>query len=368
MARMTPKEAMSRAILEAKNGAGFVSPNPLVGCTILDRDMNLLSVGYHAKVGEAHAEIRAVQAVDDQSKLQGAHVFVTLEPCAHEGRTPSCAKALAALPIASVTYGLEDPNPKVAGEGANILKSAGKKVEKFSEGLDGELEDLCEIFLMNMRQHRPFVGLKVASSLDGQIALKSGESQWITGSVAREHVHYLRGSYDAVLTGARTVLRDNPQLNSRLERFQNNRQRLVVLDLDGVLAQHLPSLAVFKARSPGDLVMVTKPGVKVDSQVVHLEMPVKDQVFDLKALVDELFKINIFSILIESGAFTASSFLNANLVDRLYLFLAPKILGAGLGWTSGLNIPSLDQAIVLRRMQLQSFGEDVLLSARMGQV
>src|SRR5262245_40143194 len=144
--KLTPKEAMAVAIEEGRKGAGFVSPNPLVGCVILDRNGEFVAKGYHAKIGDLHAETHALQHVADPSRLDGAQFFVTLEPCAHEGRQPSCAKTLAALPIASVTYGLQDPNPKVSGQGVEILRRAGKKVELITE-LRPELEELAEIFL-----------------------------------------------------------------------------------------------------------------------------------------------------------------------------------------------------------------------------
>jgi diaminohydroxyphosphoribosylaminopyrimidine deaminase/5-amino-6-(5-phosphoribosylamino)uracil reductase len=189
---LTPNEAMKLAIEEAARGAGFVAPNPLVGCVILSRDGALIGRGHHERIGEGHAEVRALESVADVSQLNAAQVFVTLEPCAHQGRTPSCAEALAKLPIASVTYGLEDPNPLVAGKGAEILRAAGKTVQIFG-GLKTELEEACEIFLMNMREKRAFVALKAAASLDGKIALPDGSSQWITGEESRAHVQSLRG-------------------------------------------------------------------------------------------------------------------------------------------------------------------------------
>lgn len=361
--KLSPQQAMALAIEEGRKGAGFVSPNPLVGCVILSRDHELLAQGHHARVGDAHAEINALKSITDRSRLNGAHVYVTLEPCAHKGRTGSCAKHLAGLPIASVTYGLEDPNPLVSGKGAEILRSAGKRAERFTE-LQGELEDLAEIFLMNMREKRPFVALKIASSLDGQVALADGQSQWITGVEAREHVQFLRGCYDAVLTGVGTIKKDNPRLNSRDPRFKNKTQIAVVLDPRGEL--RFSGLKLLEVRRPQDVIWVTGPDVTVDPQGVRqVRAPIQDGRFDLRSLLAQLKEVNIHSLMVEAGPMTNSAFLSADLVDRLDLFVAPKVLGGGLSWTSDLKIPSLGQALRLSRLKMRTFGEDFLISGRL---
>lgn len=354
---------MAMAIEEGRKGAGFVSPNPLVGCVILDRNFDLLSCGYHAKVGQAHAEINALNQIEDQTKLNGAHVYVTLEPCAHEGRTGSCAKALAALPIASVTYGLEDPNPLVSGKGVEILRQAGKTVAKF-EGLTGPLEELAEIFLLNMRHKRPFVAVKVAASLDGQVALADGSSRWITGESSRAHVHYLRGCYDALLTGAGTIIKDNPLLNSRDERFVDKPQRLIILDPDGVV--DFKNSRLIEVRSGKEIVWVTGPSVStVVKDIVHLKVPLQDGVFVISELLSHLWKLGIYSVFVEAGPTTNSHFLTARVVDRVYCFLAPKILGRGLNWTSGLEVPNLSRALELESIRVQTFDRDILITGRL---
>jgi len=361
--KLTPAEAIAVALEEAKKGSGFVSPNPLVGCVILDRDFQFLSVGYHAQIGGLHAEAHALENVKDKKKLEGAHVYVTLEPCAHIGRQPSCATALAALPIASVTYGLQDPNPKVAGQGAEILRAAGKTVSLFSD-LQTELEELAEIFLINMREKRPFVSIKVASSLDGQVALKDGTSQWITGEAARGHVQSLRGFHDAVLTGAGTFIRDDPRLNSRDPRFKNKILPLILLDPGGTCVRHLPGSEALKVRKPEHIFIVTQPGVPVPEGIQHLELELRDGEFDLRALILKLQEFGIYSLFVEAGARTVSSFLKQRLADRIFVFLAPKILGLGLGWASGLGISSLDQAVRLENMRSENFGDDILLTGK----
>ena len=368
MAGLSPFEAMRLAIDEGKKGAGFVSPNPLVGCVILDRDGVLLAKGYHATIGQNHAEVNALAEIEDPNRLDGAHVFVTLEPCAHQGLTPSCAKTLAQLPIAKVTYGIQDPNPLVSGQGAAILRAAGKKVEIFAGGLKSELEALAEIFLLNMRLKRPFIALKIASSLDGKVALSDGSSQWITGEESRAHVQYLRGTYDGVLTGLGTFLRDDPRLNSRHPKFMTKKQKVVLLDPKAESFAKLKDSKLLSVREPEDVVVVTgllgrKPPPSA-GQVRHLEVPVVDGVFDVKNLLAALRKAGLHSLFVEAGPYTASYFLRSQMTDRLYVFVAPKLLGNGMNWTSGFTLSTLDQAITLENSEVQIFGQDVLVTGR----
>lgn len=361
---LSKREAMQMALEEARRGEGFVSPNPLVGCVILDRDGRLLARGYHVQVGGDHAEIHALKQIKDSERLDGAQIFVTLEPCAHEGRTPSCAKRLAQLPIRSVTFGITDPNPLVAGEGAEILRRAGKEVHRFDE-LKDECEELAEIFLANMRFGRPFVAMKVAASIDGQIALDDGRSQWITGAAARKEVLYRRGCYDAVLTGVGTFLQDDPRLDARDPHFENRPNRIVLLDPNGKSLKTLKASKLWSARRPEDIFLVTAESVKCDLPVRHIALALDENGnFDLSDLLERLKTLGIFSIFVESGARTTSLFLNAGLVDRLFLFQAPKILGRGKSWTSGLRIDDLESAIRLENLSIRSFGEDILISAR----
>lgn len=356
---------MKLAIEEGRKGAGFVSPNPLVGSVILDRNYNLVGKGYHQKLGEAHAEINALKEIENPNHLDGAHIFVTLEPCAHEGRTPSCAKALAKLPIASVTYGLDDPNPLVSGKGAKILKEAGKTVTKFSE-LGEELEELAEIFLMNMRAKRPFIAAKVASSLDGKIALRNGESKWITGEESRAHVQYLRGCYDAVLTGVGTFLRDDPSLNSRDARFAQKPSKVVLLDPSGKSFGKLAGSKLLSVRGPEDVVIVTGlTGKDAPLGIRKFEIPDADGQFEMPAFMEAMREAGLHSLFVEAGSYTVSSLLKAKVIDRLYLFQAPKILGDGMDWTPGMTFSSLSQVPVLRTTRVKQFGSDVLVSGRL---
>jgi len=358
MSALTPEQAMLMAIEEGRKGAGFVSPNPLVGCVVLDREGRVLSTGYHARVGEDHAEAAALKKISGNKNLEGAHVYVTLEPCAHEGRTPSCAKMMAKLPIASVTYGVTDPNPLVSGLGAKILREAGIKTEKL-EALSSEAEELAEIFLLNMRLKRPFVAVKTAASLDGQIALEDGASRWITGPEARAYGNELRGHYDAVLTGVGTLLKDNPGMDCRVEPFSSKPQKLVVLDPSGKCLPKLAELKASQVRKRGELMIVTTSGCGGD-----IELPLSNGEFDLKRAVAELQKRGINSIFVEAGGVTAGRFIKSGLMDRLYLFVAPKVIGAGRSWTSALRISSLDKAFAMENLKARNLGPDLLLTAR----
>lgn len=368
MAGLSPFEAMRLAVDEGKKGAGFVSPNPLVGCVILDRNGVLLAKGHHARIGQNHAEVNALAEIEDPNRLDGAHVFVTLEPCAHQGRTPACAKTLAQLPIASVTYGIQDPNPLVSGQGAAILQAGGKKVELFAGGLNAELEALAEIFLTNMRSKRPFIALKIASSLDGKVALKDGSSQWITGEESRTHVQYLRGIYDGVLTGLGTFLRDDPRLNSRHPKFLTKKQKVVLLDPKGESFEKLKNSQLLSVREPEELIVVTGPlGRKPPAgagPVRHLEVPAADGVFEFQSLLASLQAEGLHSLFVEAGPFTAGQFLLSKMTDRLYVFMAPKLIGDGMSWTSGITLPALDQAIHIENSEVQHFGRDILITGR----
>ncbi|MBC7754513.1 MAG: bifunctional diaminohydroxyphosphoribosylaminopyrimidine deaminase/5-amino-6-(5-phosphoribosylamino)uracil reductase RibD, partial [Moraxellaceae bacterium] len=294
---LSDDQAMALAIHIAKAGAPFVSPNPLVGCTILNRENKLIATGFHQKYGEAHAEINAIKNLS-ASNLENTKVFVTLEPCAHEGKTGSCAKKLIQYKIKKLIYGLVDPNPLVSGQGAAILQASGIEAEEYQGYLKADLNDLCEVFLKNFRQKKTFVAMKVASSLDGQIALSTGESKWITTTKSREYVHELRSYYDAILVGSNTIEMDNPSLNIRHSKIQKER-KLIILDPESKLA-----------------------GKKYKFQDVHKPENIHILRFnDLNDVMNQLWALNIKSVFIEGGAQTYSSFLKAGLVDRLYLFM-----------------------------------------------
>lgn len=367
--KLSDHEAMRFAIAQAAKGLGSVSPNPAVGCVILDNNSCLLSAGYHEKYGGPHAEVNALRGLT-HSQLTGARVFVTLEPCAHHGKTPPCAEALAKLPLKEVIFGLFDPNPLVQGKGAEIIRHAGITATHFDD-LKEKLEQSCEHFLKNMRANLPFVTLKLASSLDGKIALKNGQSQWITGPEAREETHRLRAHHDAILVGVDTFLTDNPSLTIRHPSFPDNQNKVIVVDPNG------RGLVKFKTSKIGTLypnssvfwIVNKKPESNSASSINIIEAPLAaDQVhIDLAEVKKALWSHSIKSIFVEGGARTISSFLNQKAADRLSLFLSPMIIGeqSGLSWTQNLNpIENLKEAIGTSSLEMSSFGKDLLLTCR----
>lgn len=371
---LSADQAMLLAIAEARKGQWHCSPNPRVGCVVLDDQGKFLASGYHEYFGGPHAEVKALTGLTTD-QLKGAQVFVTLEPCAHEGKTPSCAKMLAQLPIQKVIYGLVDPNPLVSGQGIAIIEKAGIKTELF-DGMQSELEEVCEHFLWNQRQKLPFVSLKLASSLDGQIALKNGESQWITNAKSREHVHYLRAMHSAVLIGSATFRLDNPTLNIRypgVKKFN----KVIVLDPKGLVLNLYHASKLSEAHRSENVYWIIDELVLKKNPQWYQNSPEKDSLphligvpsnstgqLDLNILLQKIWNEKIYSVLIEGGARTASAFLERELVNRLYLFLAPLLIGAqgGRSWTEGMSIAHMQERLELKNPQHLFFDKDILIT------
>ncbi len=373
------EQAMRLAIEEARKGAGFVSPNPLVGCTIVDREHRFLAVGFHTRVGFDHAEVDAIKKLPDQRALEGATLYVTLEPCAHDGRTPSCAQALAKLPLKAVIYGLQDPNPKVAGKGAQIIRAAGipateiKELEtlplRTSRELVEDLEELTEIFFHNMLMQKPFVAVKVATSLDGMMAYDSGESKWISGEESRRYSHRLRSQYDAVVIGRNTFVKDNPKLNIRLEGFENHANKVVIIDPAGKTLTELAEANLLRVRGPENVIVAVGAGAHVDNPAGVKVLEVKTDVggaLHVPSFLTALWERQIMSIFIEGGAQTFGHFLSQGQVHRLHLFMAPLLIGGkhGLSWTRYFGGTQMSERVSLKRVRHHSLGPDLYWTAR----
>lgn len=423
---LTDDQAMRLAIVEARRGWGWVSPNPAVGCVILSSEGQRIGKGYHEKYGGPHAEINALRGLS-QAELQGARVFVTLEPCAHYGKTPPCAGALAKLPISEVIYGLQDPNPQVQGKGLEILKKAGIRVTHFKK-YEEDCARVCEHFLKNMRFQRPFVTLKVAVSLDGKLALKNGQSQWITGEESRLEAHRLRAFHEAILVGVNTFLTDNPSLNIRHPDYPQKTTQVIVLDPTGrglsklkdskLYANHPPSsihwvvgqshkesqnlfdqshdksqtfFSQYLDELKINIIYVSALDKQGKSSVVseqevdglpkknggtqseareHLDpragKPVPTTELNLNELLAELWRRSIRSVLVEGGASTLGAFVNQRVADRLSLFIAPIIIGdrSGRGWAQELRpIENLSQSIGMSSFEVVPLGKDLWLTA-----
>ena len=322
---------------------GYPAPNPHVGCVIA-QGQEIVGEGYHSYAGGPHAEAVALQQAG--AKAAGATAYVTLEPCNHHGRTPPCSEALLAAKIKRVVIACLDPNPRAQG-GMSRLEEHG--VEVISGCLESQAAEKNEQFLTAMRLKRCFVTLKAAISLDGRIALPNGESQWITAPDARKQAHRLRALCGAVLVGRNTVEKDNPALTARIPGVVNQPMR-VVLDPQGKLTS---DRQVFDAAAPTLHLIEGKLGLKAGGQG-----------FDPKDLCAMLFKAGIMGVLIEGGAVTHSRFLQADLVDRIELFVAPKVLGSGVTWIELPEFLRVDEAPSFQVASIKKLKVDVQISLR----
>ncbi|NLZ87296.1 MAG: bifunctional diaminohydroxyphosphoribosylaminopyrimidine deaminase/5-amino-6-(5-phosphoribosylamino)uracil reductase RibD, partial [Gammaproteobacteria bacterium] len=307
---------MRRAIQLAQQGQYSTKPNPNVGCVIV-KDGVIIGEGFHPQAGQPHAEVFALRQASEQAR--GATAYVTLEPCAHYGRTPPCAKGLVEAGVAKVVVACPDPNPLVAGKGVQILKDAGIDVEV---GIGQEqAHQLNQGFLKAMATGMPYVRLKIASSLDGRTAMASGESKWITGAEARQDVQYWRAISGAVITGIETVLADDCQLNVRqldgIEDIETVVQpKRIILDRQG----RLPLTAKILAQA--DTVLVMGPFRQELADLGVLQLPVQP----LKQLLSQLAEQHqIYDVLVEAGATLSTAFLQEQLVDELISYVAPTL-------------------------------------------
>ena len=359
--KLSDKEAMALAITTAQKGLGFVSPNPPVGCVILNKDRELLTSGFYSHYGAIHAEIMALNKIKNKKLLEKAHIFTTLEPCFHFGQTPPCVDSLIQYPWTSLTYGIEDPNPKTNKKSIKKLKSKGFKVKKTSF-FKKELSRLYEAFTWNMKKKSCFFALKTACSLDGVSAFSHGESQWITNQKSREKAHELRAGFSAVLIGINTFLQDNPKLNCRLKTKNPISNRVIILDPSGQSFSLIESSNLARVRSPKDIYVVSQKKPKKSSafQLIHLT----DYPFDLKALNQTLYKKNIFSVLVEGGAETLSAFLVQKQAQRLYCFINFSLLGGKKAcyWTENLDIKSLNLKKQIKSVEILPLSEDLLIT------
>lgn len=317
---------MAHALQLARRGLYSTRPNPRVGC-VLVKDGQVVGEGFHARAGEAHAEAAALQAAG--AAAAGATAYVTLEPCSHFGRTPPCADALIAARVARVVYAVGDPNPQVAGSGAQRLAAAG--IACAGGLLAAEAEALNRGFFKRHRTGRPFVTLKLGMSLDGKVALADGASQWITGAEARADVQRLRALSGAIMTGSGTVLADDPMLNLRDPRFEAGAPppRRVVLDARLRMA---PRARMFDA--PGDIHVFTAaahvPAAEaLAARGAHIEpWPATREGHDLDAVLRRLAALEVNEVLVEAGPTLAASLLAGRWVDEIVLYIAPVLLGA----------------------------------------
>lgn len=341
---------MRQAIAEAEKAIYRTRPNPAVGCVIVKNDM-IIGRGATAPVGGSHAEVVAMREAGELA--QGATAYVTLEPCAHYGRTPPCAKGLVEAGIARVVVACADPNPLVAGKGLKILQEAG--IEVVTGVCTAEAEVQNKGFLKAMSTGRPYVRLKIASSLDGRTAMASGESKWITGSEARQDVQHWRAISGAVITGIETILADDPQLNVR---------QLVDVNIDNIVQ---PQRVVLdrQGRLPLDAQILKQPKTVMVMGPFRQELAqlgvAQLEIQSLSNLLKTLKDFQIYDVMIEAGATLSTAFLQENLVDEIISYVAPTFLGQSARAMFNANFEQMAQQLRFKLEDVTQLGQDIRL-------
>lgn len=362
---MAEEQFMKRAIELAKQGSGWTAPNPLVGAVVV-KNGRVIGEGYHRKYGELHAERNALAACSEDPA--GATLYVTLEPCCHYGKTPPCTEIIIEKKIAKVVIGSWDPNPKVAGKGARILREHG--IEVVEDYMREACDALNPVFFHYITTKTPYVVLKFAMTLDGKIATRTGASKWITGEAARNHVHQLRGRYAGILAGIGTVLADDPMLNCRID---GAHQPLRII-LDSHLRIPMGSRLVRSAKEYPLLIVCnesTRDREEGTNRIQKLEeagakvwtLPEKNGHPDLNVLMQRLGEEKIDSVLIEGGGTVNEAALKAHIVHHVYAYIAPKIFGGEDAKTpvegSGIRLPQ--ECANLRLAKITVLLNDMLL-------
>jgi len=352
---------MRRAMALAQKGEGAVNPNPLVGALVV-RDGKVMAEGCHERYGDLHAERNAFLDADRRGvDCKGATMVVTLEPCCHHGHQPPCTDAIIQRGIARVVVGLRDPNPLVAGKGIELLRQAGIEVEEVEE-LERELRYQNRVFLKYITTGLPWVVMKYAMTLDGKICTRTGDSRWVSGEESRRRVHYLRRAFTGILCGIGTVLTDDPMLNTRIAKYPAARNpiRIVAdrqarLPLESQLVRTAGEIPTVVAYAPGAdlrrLARLNAAGVRTWCCATPLD------------LLERAGKERIDGLLLEGGGTLNEAFLREGLIDEVYAFVAPKLVG-GAGAKSpveGLGIQKMARAMRLHDVEVERLGEDVLI-------
>ena len=353
-------EYMQRALALAAQGRGRTSPNPMVGCVIVRGDM-ILGEGYHQKAGEPHAEVNAIlAATTNGGHLEGSTIYVTLEPCCHEGRTPPCTDLLIRHHPARIVVAMPDPNPKVSGKGIFQLRNAGIAVDVGM--LETEARLLNEVFCKYITTGMPFVIAKCGMSLDGKIATRTGDSRWVTGETSRLMVHTLRNEVDAILVGSRTVMLDNPSLTTRLPEGKIKDPIRILLDADNYLNSNAQ---VFHSQSTSPTWVALPDDSTFEGADDVIRIPSGPDGLDMRILMKKLAAREITSVLIEGGGATLASAFAAEVVDKVVFFVAPKIVGGRNAVTAveGEGIARMNDALLLEKMIATPVGEDIRITA-----
>lgn len=355
---------MKKALELAKKGEGYVSPNPLVGAVVV-KEGEIVGSGYHQKAGTPHAEVHAIE--DAGEKAKGATLYVNLEPCCHIGKTPACSLKIINSDIKRLVVGMVDPNPKVAGKGIEQLKKAGIEIK--TGVLEDEAKKLNEIFIKNMKENAPYIYLKTAQTIDGFLATSTGDSKWVTNEKAREYGHKLRHKVYAILIGIGTILSDDPRLTTRLKNKKGIDPIRIVLD--SKLRTPLDANIINKKSDNKTIIFTSKNYNKEkfdkfkdkdNVQVVILSLDNNNNL-DLDEMLKILYDMEVTSILIEGGGEVNHSFIHQGLIDKIYTFIAPKILGGNDGIPSfkGEGIKSMQEIFKLKKIEYEVIDDNFLI-------
>lgn len=360
---------MKRALELAKKGIGYTNPNPLVGAVIV-KDGRIIGEGYHEIYGGHHAEVNAFKnAVED---VEGATMYVTLEPCSHYGKTPPCANKIVEKGIKKVVVAFKDPNPEVAGRGIKILRENG--IEVLTGVLEEESRRLNEIFIKYITTGLPFCILKTAMTLDGKIAAYTGDSKWITNEESRKFVHNLRHRVSAIMVGIGTIIRDNPLLNTRLQSGSGSDPIRVIVDTKA----RIPLEAnVLNMKSNAKTIIATTE-LAQEEKIKELEnmgaeiiiTPLRDNRVDLRYLMKALGERKIDSVLLEGGSELNYSAMESGIIDKVNAFIAPKFIGGKEAKTpiGGVGRPLMKDAVLLKDVQIYRFGEDIMVEGYINRI
>jgi diaminohydroxyphosphoribosylaminopyrimidine deaminase/5-amino-6-(5-phosphoribosylamino)uracil reductase len=353
---------MGMALKLALKAKGKTSPNPLVGAIVVKAG-RIIGRGFHAKAGFAHAEIMALDEAG--KKASGATLYVTLEPCVHTGRTPPCINRIIGSGIKEVVVGMIDPNPLNNGKGVMLLKQSNIKVKVGV--LTDQLKKINESFIKYITSRIPFITVKVAESLDGRIATRTGDSKWITSDKSRAFAHRIRKDYDAIMVGVNTVLRDNPNLNAW---FSGKKLIKIIVDSNLSISENSNIFA-----GDSQVIIITlpsRPGQETENRkslsakARILEVKEKAGQINLRDALKKLARLQISNIIVEGGGTLIGSLFDERLVDKILFFISPKIIGGkdAVSSVMGNGVKRIDQAIKLRDLKIRRFGEELLVTAR----
>jgi len=362
MQKMDDIKYMKKALRLAELGRGHTSPNPMVGCVIV-KDGKIIGHGYHRCYGEKHAEAAAID--NARESVEGATLYCNLEPCCHTipgKKTPPCAQRIIKEKIGRVVIATKDPNPYVNGKGIEVLRKHGIQVE--TGILSEEAALLNERYFKYIQTRMPFVHLKIAQSLDGRIATSNGNSRWITNQTARKIVHQMRATYDAVLVGANTVVKDNPSLTVREVEGRNPYRvvlddKLIIPDDAMLISDEWRDRTIIFTALEQDHPRVMELQTR-EIQVITTQKNESGHL-DLQPVLKRLAELNIASVLVEGGAEVFTSFIKNKIFDKISLFIAPIIIGSGVDSVGNLGIRSLSEALRLEKVRIKTIDDQVLI-------